>query len=311
MSPEDWSFRDHQIERLLNGLLLGLGAEDLAGAVDSGLVELEVLVAVHVPREACHEHATEPSRTFIAAWSARAAAPTSGPTGAEPLLRRRKKADRRRRESTFKRPFAGTRGVARLAIVVDAPTCHGSVRAMRVRAGDVSLWFEVLGTKRVADGPRFVERPTIITVHGGPGFDSANGLEGAVPLSELAQVVVFDQRGHGRSDYSTPDRWNLDTWADNIVALCAALEIERPIVLGSSFGGFVVQRYAARHPNHALAHVLMVTMPRFDNDQIVEVSERWAATRLPTWSGATSTIRRPRPARGGRGSARRSRAASR
>ena len=134
----------------------------------------------------------------------------------------------------------------------------------------MSLWFEVLGTKRVADGPRFVERPTIITVHGGPGFDSANGLQGAMPLSDFAQVVVFDQRGHGRSDYSRPDRWNLDTWADDIVALCAALEIERPIVLGTSFGGFVVQRYAARHPDRALAHILAVTVPRFDDDQIVE-----------------------------------------
>jgi len=141
---------------------------------------------------------------------------------------------------------------------------------MRVRAGDVSLWFEVVGTKLVADGPRFVERPTIITVHGGPGIDSANGIEAAVRLGELGQVVVFDQRGHGRSDHSTPDRWNLDTWADDIVALCAALDIERPIVIGSSFGGFVVQRYAARHPEHALAHVLVVTTPRFDREQIVE-----------------------------------------
>ena len=141
---------------------------------------------------------------------------------------------------------------------------------MRVRAGDVSLWFEVLGTKRVADGPRFVERPTIITVHGGPGFDSANGLEGAKAFAEFAQVVVFDQRGHGLSDYSTPDHWNLDTWADDIVALCDALEIKHPIVLGTSFGGFVVQRYATRHPDHALAHILAVTMPRFDNDQMIE-----------------------------------------
>lgn len=141
---------------------------------------------------------------------------------------------------------------------------------MRVRAGDVSLWFEVVGTKLVADGPRFVERPTIITVHGGPGIDSANGIEGAKPLAELAQVVVFDQRGHGRSDYSTQDRWNLDTWADDLVALCTALDIERPIVLGTSFGGFVVQRYAARHPGHALAHILVSTMPRFDDDQMVE-----------------------------------------
>ncbi len=153
---------------------------------------------------------------------------------------------------------------------IDARTHCSNVHTVRARAGDVSLWFEVLGTKRVADGPRFVERPTIISVHGGPGFDSANGLEGAKPLGEFAQVIVFDQRGHGLSDYSTPDRWNLDTWADDIVALCAALDIKHPIVLGTSFGGFVVQRYAARHPTHALAHILAVTMPRFDNDQIVE-----------------------------------------
>src|SRR5262249_52425913 len=106
--------------------------------------------------------------------------------------------------------------------------------------------------------------------HGGPGLDSANGVEGAALFSDFAQVVVFDQRGHGLSDYGTADRWNLDTWADDLVALCAALGIERPIVLGTSFGGLVVQRYAARHPEHALAHVLVVSPPRFARDEVVE-----------------------------------------
>lgn len=32
---------------------------------------------------------------------------------------------------------------------------------------------------------------------------------------------------------------------------CEALEIEKPIVFGNSFGGFVAMSYAARHPGHA------------------------------------------------------------
>lgn len=141
---------------------------------------------------------------------------------------------------------------------------------MRVRAGDVSLWFEVRGTKYVPDGQRFVERPTIVSVHGGPGLDSGNDVHSLAGLADFAQLVVYDQRGHGRSDHSTPDRWNLDTWADDIVALCDALGIDKPIVMGTSFGGFVVQRYLARHPDHPLGAVLVVTTPRIDAHESVE-----------------------------------------
>ncbi len=44
--------------------------------------------------------------------------------------------------------------------------------------------------------------------------------------------------------------WTLDTFADDVVRLCDALGIVKPIVLGQSFGGFVAQRYIARHPAH-------------------------------------------------------------
>ena len=49
---------------------------------------------------------------------------------------------------------------------------------------------------------------------------------------------------------------------DDVVALCEALGIERPVVLGQSFGGFVAQRYAARHPGHPSAIVLSSTAAR-------------------------------------------------
>src|SRR2546421_134768 len=48
-----------------------------------------------------------------------------------------------------------------------------------------------------------------------------------VRRADLAHVVLPDQRGNGRSDWSTRDRWNLDTWIDDVPAFCDALGIER------------------------------------------------------------------------------------
>ena len=45
--------------------------------------------------------------------------------------------------------------------------------AVRVRVGDVRLYFDVDGAKFVPDGPRMRERPTVILLHPGPGFDHA------------------------------------------------------------------------------------------------------------------------------------------
>jgi pimeloyl-ACP methyl ester carboxylesterase len=57
-----------------------------------------------------------------------------------------------------------------------------------------------------------------------------------MPLRELAQVVVFNQHGHGRSD-DGKDRRNLDAWADDAVASRTAREIERSIGLPVRWSG--------------------------------------------------------------------------
>ena len=57
-----------------------------------------------------------------------------------------------------------------------------------------------------------------------------------------------DQRGHGHSDLGEPGRWNLDVWADDLAGLIDVLGLHHPIVLGTSFGGFVVQRYRPATP---------------------------------------------------------------
>ena len=110
---------------------------------------------------------------------------------------------------------------------------------MRVSVGDCRLYVDVEGLALVPDGPTMRERPTVVVLHGGPGFDHTGLKPDFGALTDVAQVVYYDHRGHGRSDRSGPDRWNLDQWADDLVALCDALGIEHPVVCGVSFGAIV------------------------------------------------------------------------
>ncbi|WP_437939740.1 alpha/beta fold hydrolase [Sorangium sp. So ce341] len=150
---------------------------------------------------------------------------------------------------------------------------------MRVQAGDVRLFFDVEGAKLVPDGPAMRERPTVILLHGGPGVDHTDFVPFGAALADVAQVVYLDHRGCGRSDRSGPERWNLATWADDVRAFCDALEIQRPVVLGNSFGGMVAQAYAARHPDHPGKLILTSTTAKLRLDRMLPVFERLGGAR--------------------------------
>jgi len=141
---------------------------------------------------------------------------------------------------------------------------------MRVSVGDVSLYFDVEGSGLVVDGDVMAERPTLLLLHGGPGFDHTNFKPDYGCLADVAQVVYLDHRGNGRSDHGDPSRWSLDVWADDVRKFCDAVGIERPIVLGWSFGGMVAMAYAARHPDHPAKLILQSTMGRLNVERIAE-----------------------------------------
>ncbi len=114
----------------------------------------------------------------------------------------------------------------------------------------VRVFVDVEGAGLVADGARMRDEPTLLLLHGGPGYDHSGFKPLFSQLADIAQIVYYDHRGHGRSDRRPAHEWTLDTFADDVVRLCDALGIAKPIVLGQSFGGFVAQRYIARHPAH-------------------------------------------------------------
>lgn len=128
-------------------------------------------------------------------------------------------------------------------------------------APGVRLFVDIEGPQFVPDGPILREKPTLLLLHGGPGYDHSGFKPAFSRLADIAQIVYYDHRGHGRSDRRPAEEWTLDTFADDVVRLCDALGIVKPIVLGQSFGGFVAQRYIDRHPAHPAKVILSSTSP--------------------------------------------------
>ena len=142
---------------------------------------------------------------------------------------------------------------------------------MRVAVNGAHIFFDVAGTGWAVDELGVHPRPVLIGLHGGPGLDGTKHRYQLARLADVAQVIVPDQRGHGRSDRSTPDRWNLATWASDVKGLSDALGIDHPVVFGSSFGGFVAQKYAARYPDHPAGLILAGTCARIvGGEELIE-----------------------------------------
>ena len=59
------------------------------------------------------------------------------------------------------------------------------------------------------DGPAMRDKPTLVLLHGGPGYDHTSFKPVFSRLADVAQVVYVDHRGHGRSDRGRPPsgRW--------------------------------------------------------------------------------------------------------
>jgi proline iminopeptidase len=119
---------------------------------------------------------------------------------------------------------------------------------MYLTVNDTELYFDVEGAQLRVENGRPATRPTVVVLHGGPGFDQAYLRPDLNPLADLAQLVFVDLRGQGRSRPVDVPTCTLEQMADDVVALCARLGLDRPTVLGHSAGGFVALHAALRRP---------------------------------------------------------------
>ncbi|HEX9711126.1 MAG TPA: alpha/beta hydrolase [Actinomycetota bacterium] len=97
--------------------------------------------------------------------------------------------------------------------------------------------------------------PTVLMVH---GFSLAltSWHHQMKDLSAHARMVLYDQRGHGRSGMPPEDGWSLDALArdlDVVVRGCA--RDEHVVLVGHSMGGMTLLRYAQLFPDEMAKRV--------------------------------------------------------
>src|SRR3954447_401723 len=164
-------------------------------------------------------------------------------------------------------------------------------------------------------GPAQPARSALIALAGGPGQSAtrfadpfAQALAAALPNHDL---VVYDQRGTGRSgfltcphaetsavtnndfaaqcateleatrgDYSTRDT------VDDIEALRQALGVDKVSIFGVSYGTYVAQLYARRYPAHTESLILDSAVPPTGVDPFDQASYRAMKTELQTLCAA-------------------------
>jgi len=153
---------------------------------------------------------------------------------------------------------------------------------MHVLVNGVRLFFDVEGAKLQLHGPLMREKPTLLMLHGGPGFDHSIYRPAYSALADIAQVIYLDHRGNGRSEDGVREDWNLAQWGDDVRTFCEVLGIASPIVLGASFGGMVALAYATRHPQHPSKLVLISTAAAGGTHQErrVELFERFGGPEV-------------------------------
>jgi non-heme chloroperoxidase len=79
-------------------------------------------------------------------------------------------------------------------------------------------------------------------------------------LKDQARIVALDLRGHGMSDApaETDQYTDGDKWADDIEAVIDQLALDRPILVGWSYGGFIISDYVRKNGQGKIAGINFV-----------------------------------------------------
>lgn len=141
--------------------------------------------------------------------------------------------------------------------------------------------FSADGTRLHVEIHGLEDAPTIVLAHGvlcALGFWRHQ----IAALRGEYRVVVFDHRGHGRSEAPRRGRYTLDHLADDMQAVLAAtVPADRPAVLaGHSLGGIAVMAWANRYPDEVAVRTRAVALV---NTTPGEILDNVVFLRGPQW----------------------------
>jgi len=132
----------------------------------------------------------------------------------------------------------------------------------------VNLYYETHG-----------EGPVILLTHGYSA--TAEMWRGQIAaLSKDHKLVLWDMRGHGRSDYpSDQSEYSEDKTVADMAALLDAVGARQAIIGGLSLGGYMSLAFHATHPERVKALLIIDTGPGYKKD---DAREGWNRNALKT-----------------------------
>ncbi|MCD6039672.1 MAG: alpha/beta hydrolase [Gammaproteobacteria bacterium] len=134
---------------------------------------------------------------------------------------------------------------------------------MRATLRHTEIYFDIAGMQLAPVGDRFIERPVLFLLHGGPGGDHLGFKRHSLALQDVAQLVFIDHRGCGRSKKTKQSDYSLENNIEDIEALRKHLGLKKICILGGSYGGIVAQGYAIRYSKHIEKLILSATLPSY------------------------------------------------
>lgn len=117
--------------------------------------------------------------------------------------------------------------------------------------------------------------PSLLLLHGF-SCDRSDFVHQVAEFAVDHRVVAFDQRGHGESSLARDGRYGFEATAEDARALCQALGLIHPVVVGHSLGGVSALRLAAE-PGFAAGLVLLdstVDIPPDVQSELASYSDR-------------------------------------
>lgn len=105
-----------------------------------------------------------------------------------------------------------------------------------IKSNDISMYYEIHG------------KGEPIVFIAGFSVDHTVWSELVDYFKDKYQVILFDNRGAGQS--SIPEGpYSIEEMASDVATLCSKLEIRKAHFIGSSMGGFILQKLAVLHPD--------------------------------------------------------------
>ena len=102
--------------------------------------------------------------------------------------------------------------------------------------------------------------PPIVFIHGFLGTHLTWARQLGGPLAAEYRLVAYDLRGHGASGKPLePESYTGSTaWAEDLAAVIRAKGLVRPVLVGWSYGGYVIADYLRAHGADSLGGVVFV-----------------------------------------------------